>query len=247
MAVQGEATTASGVFETLLVTDGRPVRLDRHLARLGTSLQRVFKVALPTGCETQARRFAATLSGRSRMRLTVTVPHVGPVLTTFESSSAPAVPTSVALRSSTQPPGSWRHKWTDRSILEAAEALAGPPRLPLFLNRDGNVLETTRGNIFIVDESAGLITPPLSSNILPGVTRDATLRAASAVGTRVREASVPLAKAREMTMFMVNSLVGLVPVAELDSHPMRWSDDARSLTAELAREMAAQMSREEHR
>ena len=47
---------------------------------------------------------------------------------------------------------------------------------PLLLDLDGNVTETTIGNIFVVDDGT-LRTPPVT-DVLPGVTRETTIRLA---------------------------------------------------------------------
>jgi para-aminobenzoate synthetase/4-amino-4-deoxychorismate lyase len=72
------------------------------------------------------------------------------------------------------PGGIGAHKWSDRTLLEALEAQHAPA-LPLLVDLDGFLLETTRTNIFLRLDG-GLATPPLDGRILPGVTRAQIVR-----------------------------------------------------------------------
>ena len=60
----------AGVFETLLVSEGRPVELDAHLARLEASLGIVFGAPLPRGAGDLVRAHADSVA-LGRLRLTV--------------------------------------------------------------------------------------------------------------------------------------------------------------------------------
>ncbi len=59
-----------GLFETLLVLDGKPVELDAHLQRLATSLRELFGAGLPAGLVRAIVERAAGLS-LGRMRIDV--------------------------------------------------------------------------------------------------------------------------------------------------------------------------------
>ena len=67
------------------------------------------------------------------------------------------------------PGGLGPHKWVDRDLVAGTE--------PLIVDLSGEVLESGRGNVFIV-EGDTLVTPPADGRILPGVTRDQVLRLA---------------------------------------------------------------------
>ena len=69
---------------------------------------------------------------------------------------------------------SWRHKWADRTELQAAEELTAPA-LPYFLDPAGRVAETSRGNLFVQGADGVWRTPPAGEHVLPGVTRRALL------------------------------------------------------------------------
>jgi para-aminobenzoate synthetase/4-amino-4-deoxychorismate lyase len=72
------------------------------------------------------------------------------------------------------PGGLGRHKWADRTLVQALAA-AAPRTTPLIVDQDGAVLEATWANIFLVEDGA-VITPPADGRILPGIHR-ATIEA----------------------------------------------------------------------
>ena len=64
--------------------------------------------------------------------------------------------------------GLWRHKWADRTYLHGVEVAAPAGAVPLFVAADGAVLETSRGNVVLLDPDGGLVTPPLRDDLLGG-------------------------------------------------------------------------------
>jgi len=103
-----------------------------------------------------------------------------------------------------------RAEWTDPGIAEG-----------LMCDSNGHVIEGTRCNLFLVEGDA-LVTPDLSQCGVAGVTRDAVLNAASRNGMPCRIESVStdrLASAGEI--MLVNSIIGVWPVAHLDAHEWR--------------------------
>src|SRR6266498_2694882 len=72
------------------------------------------------------------------------------------------------------------------SSLAKVEALKGGYDEAVLLNTSGSVAEGTGENLFIVKNGA-LITPPLSSGALEGVTRDSVMTIARDLGYDVRE------------------------------------------------------------
>ena len=104
---------AQGVFETTLVTGGRPVALEAHLARLEASLAALYGLAVPEGARAQVAEAAAGLE-LGRLRLTVgsdgvssvRVANVDPALV-FPTDGIAVTPIAV-------PGGIGPHKWADR-------------------------------------------------------------------------------------------------------------------------------------
>ncbi len=80
----------------------------------------------------------------------------------------------------------------------------------------GCLVGGTRGNLFLVCDAA-LLTPPLASGCLPGITRGLVIgELAPRLGLAVREESLPperVAAAREA--FLTGSIQGILPLAAL--------------------------------
>ncbi|MEK7280502.1 MAG: branched-chain-amino-acid transaminase [Nitrospirota bacterium] len=86
----------------------------------------------------------------------------------------------------------------------------------LMLNAQGYVTETTTANIFMVKKGL-LITPPLSSGILKGITRSAIFLISRAIGIDLLEQDIlpsDLYKADET--FLTNTSLEIMPVARID-------------------------------
>ncbi|MGH9450462.1 MAG: aminotransferase class IV [Terriglobia bacterium] len=73
------------------------------------------------------------------------------------------------------------------SFMEAARA--GGYDDALLLNERGNVVECTSANIFAVQANK-ILTPPLSSGCLPGVTREILLRVGPKLGFQIEEQEI---------------------------------------------------------
>lgn len=169
------ALAESGVFESVLVQHGRPLRLADHLARLARSVRELYGEDLPTEIGRRALAAAATAAGDPRAALRV---HARPSAAgvQVELSVRPLGPRLriCSLQRATRGEISWRHKWADRSQLDAAEERT-TPSLPYFLDPKGRVAETSRGNLFVLGPDAIWRTPPSTDWVLPGVTRRALL------------------------------------------------------------------------
>ncbi len=104
-----------------------------------------------------------------------------------------------------------RAEWNDPAIAEG-----------LLLDDAGGVIEGTRCNVFIVEDGA-LVTPDLSRCGVAGVTRDLVIAAAGRNGLRCRIEAISRQRLEAATeIFLVNSLIGVWPVAVLEKR--RWSD-----------------------
>jgi para-aminobenzoate synthetase / 4-amino-4-deoxychorismate lyase len=213
-----------GVFETLLVADGRAVELDAHLARLAASARELFgppamaRVVGPARALVEAR--ASDTRALTRLRLTLAPDERGKldlavVAAEVDPASVfPPVERGVALAPVTVPGGLGRHKWADRRLLEhAADALDG--RMPLLVDRDGTVLEAERANVFALRGDV-LLTPPDDGSILPGIARARAIAAARELGIEVQELPIALDElCRADEIFLTGSIRGIEPVASV--------------------------------
>jgi para-aminobenzoate synthetase / 4-amino-4-deoxychorismate lyase len=216
---------AQGVFETTLVTGGRPVALDAHLARLEASLSELYGRSVPDGAVGQVEEAAKGVE-LGRLRLTVMpggdfdvrVANVDPALV------FPSEPVSLA--AITVPGGIGAHKWADRRLLEAAGAQVGPA-VPLVVDaNDGAVLEGSRASLFVVRDGA-VITPPADGRLLPGITRAQAIEVVRGLGVELGEE--PLWDLEGDEVFLTGAVRGVEPVRQASG----------GLTARVAAELRA--------
>ena len=225
------AQRAGGLLETVLVLDGRAVRLADHLARLDRSARELYGTGLPAALAERARRCAAG-SDVPRAALRITLAPDGAVrLDCAAIGPAPTARDAVTVPARA---GCQRHKWADRAGLAATERAVGAHRVAVF--EDGTLLETTRGNLFVLAGDGTLLTPALTDAVLPGITRRAVLDLAHDRGWPVRLGPVrapDLLAAR--AVFWTSSLSLAVPIHSLDGRDLPVDDEA---VADLAHALA---------
>jgi para-aminobenzoate synthetase/4-amino-4-deoxychorismate lyase len=225
-----------GVFETLLVIDGRPHLASRHLARLRASVRVLYGAALPAGL---GAALAEAAEGHSLARLRVkALPH-GASPPAIEIEIAPldraaVLPVAdVTLMAVRVRGGAGAHKLIDRSWFEQIEGLAGAGVRPLLVNRSDELLETTRANVFLLRDGV-LATPPLDGSILPGVVRAAVLEHARRLGIDARELPLTLAQLREADVVLLSGSLALLARAQV-----RAGRRSAAVADRLAGELAA--------
>ena len=228
---------ARGLFETLLVAEGKTVRAAPHLERLAASARELFGRELPAELPDSVVAAARSLDlGRMRIDL---LPENGGLR--FEIVTEPIDPAiffpdrehGADVHTVRHPDWAGAHKWADRDWLESVEADLGD-EVPLILTDDGEVLEAGRANIFIVT-GGGIATPPADGRILPGTARAATLDLAVELGVPVAERPLHLDDLRDANdLFLTSSLRGIRPVRSVDGEPLGPADP---LVARLAGEL----------
>ncbi len=107
------------------------------------------------------------------------------------------------------------------NILGRREAAAAGADEGIFLNFRGEVAEGTMSNLFVVEEERRIVTAPLESGVLPGITRRSVMELAGELGYGVYERPLypsDVLKAREA--FLTNSLLEVMPLVALDGKPI---------------------------
>jgi branched-chain amino acid aminotransferase len=90
----------------------------------------------------------------------------------------------------------------------------------VFANTRGELCEATGSNVFVVRDGA-LLTPPIDSGCLPGVTRALVLKLAPAVGVDAREEPVRLdALAEADEAFLTSTTREVHPIEAVDATPL---------------------------
>jgi para-aminobenzoate synthetase / 4-amino-4-deoxychorismate lyase len=230
---------ARGLFETMLVSGGRPVRPAPHLDRLAASARAVFDRDLPIDLPDAIDAAARPLE---MGRLRVDIAPAGDGLA-FEIAAEPIDPAiffpsredGADLRTVRQPDWAGAHKWADRDWLESVEAEFGEA-VPLILVEGDEVLEAGRANIFLVTDGR-LATPPVDGRILPGTARASTLELAADLGVPAAERRLHLEDLRGADdLFLTSSLRGIRPVRTLDGESLKGTDPlVERLAGELRR------------
>ena len=229
-----------GIFETLLVARGEPVELEAHMARLATSTSELFGAEVPAAArELVQQRVRGVALGRLRLDVAPRADgRLAPSVRVAEVERAlvfPAWERAVTLAAVVVRAGIGAHKWSDRRLLDQAQSDVGAA-LPLVLDADGDVLEVSRGNVFLVRDGA-LVTPVCDGRLLPGVARGRILEVAAAEGIPVRQRTVSrneLAEADEV--FASGSVRGVEPVQAYED-VRQWKEGAvtRVISARLRR------------
>jgi para-aminobenzoate synthetase / 4-amino-4-deoxychorismate lyase len=222
----------------LLVAGGDTRSLAGHLTRLNDSARQLFGKGLPPALGGDlAALLAASPSGR--LRITVR-PTGGPLRALAEVVPLDQPAAELSLRPVVIEGGLGAHKWADRRLLAhlAYSMALAHGELLLIEDTNGEVLEADRANIFAVIGGV-LHTPPADGRLLPGVTRDAVLRAAPLAGLDVRVTPITrehLQAASEV--FVTNAVHGARPIRSLTGNPASWPAGpvARLMAAALARQ-----------
>ncbi|GHC64986.1 aminotransferase class IV family protein [Neogemmobacter tilapiae] len=194
------------LIETLGARGGQLVRLERHLARLEASAGRLGFVFDGAAAEAALR---GALSG-SDQRLRLTLARDGSVAVTAGALAANPAEWRVAVsevRLRAEDP--WLGvKTTKRRLYDETRAglVAGLDEV-IFANARGEVCEGTISNIFF-DRGDGLMTPPLSCGLLPGVLRAEMLDSGACA-----EGVLRLEDLGQVRRWLGNSLRGLIPAS----------------------------------
>lgn len=228
-----------GLFETMRVYKGKVFCLNEHLNRLEESSkilgwpEEIDTEGLVTGIyqtlqhnrlqEASVRLTVSRGIGASRPdptscgQMTVTI--FASPLQPFPKEKVEKgwkVVTTTIQRNLTSPLCSLKVANYLDNILAKAEAKKQGAQEALFLNTKGSVAEGTMCNMFFVMDG-NVITPDLSSGLLPGVTRAIVLKLAKQVGMRVEERQIhPEELLRVTEMFVTSSLLEIMPVTMLD-------------------------------
>ena len=234
-----------GVYETLRTYRGRPFLLDRHLQRLRGSAAMI-DLTIPqddlglTQAVAETMAYAG-LDGEQYLRVLVTrgvgdltydpaacpeptvviivKPHVKNLPGVFESGIA--VITSSVLRNHPQAINPLiKSNNLLNNALAMQEAIKAGAQEALMRNYKGEISECAQSNFFIV-QGGTVLTPPLHSGLLEGVTRNFLFEVAQQIGITVREeilADDDLRRAKEM--FLTSTTREILPVTRLDQRPV---------------------------
>ena len=245
-----------GLFETMRAYRGGIFRLDAHLDRLLSSLDRVMiDLPLTRGELKEALHHTLKLNQLDEgiLRLTVTRGEQAPGLLSHASTSPTLV---IHARPYEPPPEHWFNEGVRislfpdsavrtstlnqqvkssnylshiliRELAEKQSSVEG-----ILLDDHGNVTEGTVSNLFMVKDGK-LSTPTLNQHILAGIIRQVVLDIARQNGIPVVERSISAHELHSADeIFLTNSGVEILPVSHVDGKTIgQWQD--REVTPKL--------------
>jgi branched-chain amino acid aminotransferase len=201
-----------GIYETLRTYDGRLFLYDRHMRRLRNSA-RLIDLALRFTDDELAARIedtiaAAKLGGAEAYVRVLVTRGVGPL--TYDPSATPT-PSWVVIVKPLVPPSAETYERGVKVVLvdvvrnhpqsvnpmiksnnlmnpalAAQEGLKRGGFEAVMRNYRGELTECTQSNLFVV-KNGSVLTPPLESGLLPGITREFVFEVGAEVGIDVRE------------------------------------------------------------
>jgi branched-chain amino acid aminotransferase len=256
-------TVGDGVFETLRTVvvpsvGVVPFAMDRHLARLGASASGMGIPAPDPGLVADALLAVCEanpeLVDGGRLRVTYTS-GTGPLGSdrsgggsTLTVAASRAVPwpgsTVLALspwpRNESSPLVGLKSTSYAENVLALARARSVGAGEALLANLAGNLCEGTGSNVFVVEEER-VVTPPLSSGCLAGITRGLVLEWCADAGLDLVEADRPMAAVpAAVEVFITSSTRDVHPVSAIvdtEGSPV-WRAGARDVTREIAQQFA---------
>ena len=254
-----------GVYDTLRTAGGQPLLLEEHRDRLADGAARLGLTAPGAGqlAAAIAGLLAANHLSDARIRITLaggTLAGMVPPPGAPQDCLITATPLSIIKPSAALITVPWRRnersplagiKFTAcaENVLAQRSALAAGADEALFLNTRDELCEGAFSNVFLVDDGS-VVTPPLASGCLPGVTRGIVIELCREAGIPCWERPVsglslfPAGPDDYSTrcrreVFLTSSIRGIQPVACLDD--MRFTAPG-SVTQRLQGLYAARMA-----
>lgn len=234
-------TVGDGVFETCAVYDGTAFALSRHLRRLKRSAEGLGLAAPDEGAIREG--VAAVLAdagpdvGRLRITLTGGPGPLGSHRFAAEDQhqsilvlAGPGARSEVSrvirvpwVRNERSSVAGLKTTSYAENVVAVAEAYRRGADEAVLANTVGDLCEGTASNVF-VERDGELVTPPLSSGCLAGITRELLLEWSAAAGLPVREAAAGELRYEVLDdvadgsayLMMSGSIRNVSPVASLD-------------------------------
>ncbi|MDA1183431.1 MAG: aminotransferase class IV [Acidobacteria bacterium] len=235
-----------GIYETLRTYHGRPFLYARHMRRLRNSA-RMINLSLPFSDADMASGIQETMAaanlggGEAYIRVLVTR-GVGDLTYDLKATPVPSVIIIVKTQVDPAPeayhvgvgvvivdvvrnhPGTVNPMIKSNNLLNSALAAQEAIRRGAFegimRNYRGELSECTTANLFIVKDGAAL-TPPLTSGLLPGITREFIFDMGREIGVAVHEVVLhddDLFSADEA--FLTSTTREAVPIVTVDDRPI---------------------------
>jgi branched-chain amino acid aminotransferase len=241
-----------GLFETLRTYDGRAFAIDRHIARMKTSAEKLNMPVLEQieqVSDAVEQVMEANRLKNARVRFTVTPPgQMEPadeptlLVAGQETAGYPqelyergmAVYVCTDYRQSKQDPLAG-HKTTSyfSRLLVLRDGQDRACGEALWFTPENYLAEGSMSNVFIVKDGR-LITPPLDTPILPGITRAIVLELAAECGIPFEERPCTINDVLEADeLFLTNAIMEVMPVTRVEKKAIG-AEKPGAITKQLA-------------
>ena len=253
---------ADGIYEVSAVLDGRLVDNEAHLARLDRSLAEIgirnpHTIAEWTKLEEELVTRNGLTEGLVYMEVTRGVaerdfafPPEGTPPTVVMFTQAKTVSANPLAERGAKVITVEDLRWKRRDIKSVAllaqvlakQQAAAAGVAEAWMHEDGFVTEGGSSTAFIITEDNRIVTRPLSTALLPGITRRAVMRLAEENGLTVEERAFTVAEAQAAAeAFFTSASAFVMPVIEIDGkrvgggQPGPMTRRLRDLYLEMAR------------
>ncbi|HEX3889568.1 MAG TPA: aminotransferase class IV, partial [Verrucomicrobiae bacterium] len=229
-----------GLFETMRVVGGKPFRFAQHLERMTRGAD--FLKIKPPFTPRELEKFAGQLVEQNKMSdaiLRVTLTRgPGERGYKFSGEGKPMVVMTLHAAPPLENPIEWNlvtssfhvpaadplssFKTTSKilHVMARAEAVEKGADEALLVNTNGEVAETTSGNLFWVYDDK-ICTVPTGRGVLPGITRAIVLEICQSLGLQTNKRVIkPEALRNSQGIFVTQSALGIVPVSSFDGEPV---------------------------
>jgi len=232
-----------GVFETIRAYEGKPFRLDRHLARLREGCSELRLSGLPEDAEIIehiSELYSLNVGkGDAYVRITVTggdydgsktlerpsSPNIIIVVTLFEGypqrfyESGVYMVASGIRRSATSPLSRIKSNNYLATLMAKQEAKDKGVDDAVMLNSDGYLVEGTSSNLFMVSHGK-VLTPDVACGLLPGITRETVIELCQSLSLHCATGYYSMEDLVEADeVFLTVSTGEVVPVCEVEGMP----------------------------
>lgn len=242
------------LFETILAVNGEPKFAGDHLKRLAEGYDRLGWQLSTDGLESAMSELLARNdlgNGRARIRLTTTagsgaindLTRGNDAITWLTAVRAEEPPERIAAtvspwkRNEQSPLAGLKCGSYAENLFALDAARKAGFEETIFFNTTGQLCEAATANVFIV-RNARVLTPPLKSGCLPGITRAVVIRLAEQHGLICKETPLEAADLENADeIFLTSAIRGPVAISRLDGRTLGRSPVAASVrewwTAEI--------------
>lgn len=251
-------TVGDGVFETLEAVDGVAFALTRHLLRLEYSAARMGLTGLDSAHVRKGVEAVLGEGGAGMTRLRITVSSGSGPHSSVRGNAAPTVivvaSDSAAIKECRAVRAPWKRN--ERSPIAGVKSTSYAENVvmvqfarskgadeALIANTHGHLCEGTGSNVFI-ERGGEIVTPPLASGCLPGITRGLALEWGAKAGIPVR-----VAAPGELEMAVLDEVVAGTAFAAVTSstrhvQPLAALDGVEVGKGQLLTRLAAEFDRQ---